>query len=396
MAVNETFAAVSDHLFGSAMAVYSAGMLGYAAEFSFNRLGRSNAVASTATATTTARAAVPAPARQGVPALVGADSGVLDAGGARDPGPDAAVVDPAAAALAAARDRSRAEQDARAMAAAVLAGDGPGDGETSARARWIGRSAVALTVIGWGLHVGSIVCRGVAADRVPWGNMYEFSSMLCLIAVTAFLVLLTRAPVRWLGVFVMVPVVLTLGFAGTVLYVPAGPLVPALNSYWLKIHVVAAITASGVYLVSAVTTVLFLMKDRWENRLAEVAAGRAPASAAMRGRGGIVLRLPSAQALDRMTYRIIAFAFPVWTFAIIAGAIWAEAAWGRYWGWDPKETWSFITWVIYAAYLHARATAGWKGRRAATISLVGFGALFIDYYVVNLVISGLHSYAGVK
>jgi cytochrome c-type biogenesis protein CcsB len=226
--------------------------------------------------------------------------------------------------------------------------------------------------------------------------MYEFSSMICLIAVTTFLGLLARQPVRWLGVFVMLPVVLYLGYAGTELYVAAGPLVPALNSYWLKIHVVAAIVSSGVFLVSAVVTVLYLVKDRWESRLAEVAAGRAEASTAMRTRGGIVMRLPSSAALDTLTYRVIAFAFPIWTFAVIAGAIWAEAAWGRYWGWDPKETWSFITWVIYAAYLHARSTGGWRGRRAAAVSLLGFSALFVDYYLVNLVISGLHSYAGVK
>ena len=112
-------------------------------------------------------------------------------------------------------------------------------------------------------------------------------------------------------------------------------------------------------------------------------------------RGGILARLPAAEILDRTAYRVIAFAFPIWTFAIIAGAIWAEAAWGRYWGWDPKETWSFITWVIYAGYLHARATAGWRGRRAALVALTGFAALFIDYYVVNIWITGLHSYAGV-
>jgi cytochrome c-type biogenesis protein CcsB len=269
-----------------------------------------------------------------------------------------------------------------------------GEPPVPARARIVGVAAVVLTVIGWMLHVGSVVTRGLAADRVPWGNMYEFSSMICLIAVTAFLVLLARQPVRWLGVFVMLPVVLYLGFAGTVLYVAAGPLVPALHSYWLRIHVAAAIVASGIFLVSAVTTVLYLAKDRWENRIAEVAAGRADTSAAMRRRGGIVMRLPSAETLDTLTYRTIALAFPIWTFAVVAGAIWAEAAWGRYWGWDPKETWSFITWVVYAAYLHARTTGGWKGRRAAVVSLVGFSALFIDYYLVNLVISGLHSYSG--
>ncbi len=273
-----------------------------------------------------------------------------------------------------------------------------GEPPVTARVRWLGRIAVALTLLGWLAHVGSVTARGLAADRVPWGNMYEFSSMITLVAVSTYLAMLarTRARVRWLGVFVMFPVVLYLGFAGTVLYVAVGPLVPALNSYWLKIHVVAAIVASGVFMVSAVTTVLYLLKDRWENKLAAVAAGRADAFAAMRKRGGIMLRLPSAAVLDRITYRVIGLAFPIWTFAVIAGAIWAEAAWGRYWGWDPKETWSFITWVIYAAYLHARATAGWKGSRAASISLLGFSALFIDYYLVNLVISGLHSYAGVE
>jgi len=263
------------------------------------------------------------------------------------------------------------------------------------RSRLIGRLAVVLTVLGWGLHAGSMATRGLAAHRVPWGNMYEFSAMICLIAVTAFLALMIRYPVRWLGVFVVFPVLVYMGIAATVLYVPAGPLVPALNSYWLKIHVVAAILSSGIFLVSAVTTVLFLVKDRWEHRLAEVAAGRASVSAAMRNRGGIVMKLPSSSSLDTLTYRLIAFGFPIWTFAVIAGAIWAEAAWGRYWGWDPKETWSFITWVCYAAYLHARATAGWRGRKAAAVSLVAFSALFVDYYLVNLVISGLHSYAGV-
>jgi cytochrome c-type biogenesis protein CcsB len=193
-------------------------------------------------------------------------------------------------------------------------------------------------------------------------------------------------------------VVLYLGLAGTVLYTKVGPLVPALNSYWIKIHVVAAITASGAFLVSGVVTVLYLLKDRWERR---TAVGLGPGTAAAmefeRNRGGgLVGWLPAAENLDRLAYRIIAFAFPVWTFAVIAGAIWAEQAWSRYWGWDPKETWSFITWLAYAAYLHARATAGWRGRRAAVLSLVGVGCLMVDYYVVNTVITGLHSYAGVS
>ncbi|AEH11305.1 MULTISPECIES: c-type cytochrome biogenesis protein CcsB [Protofrankia] len=423
MPVNSGLATLSDHLLGVTMAVYALAMLGYAAEFAFSRFGRASATAlaegragrssslaesvsvasSASSSVSSVRAAtVTTPGR--VASMVGADvagtaaAGVDVAGASvtpavndRDP-----VVDPAAEALAAADARAVRQAAERAAMAEAMAGDGA-DLLTSPRARWLGRAAVLLTALGCAAHVGSVTARGLAADRVPWGNMYEFSSMITLVAVLTYLGMLarTRARVRWLGVFVMLPVVLYLGLAGTVLYVAAGPLVPALNSYWLKIHVVAAIVASGVFMVSAVTTVLYLLKDRWENRLAAVATGQAEASAAMRRRGGIMMRLPTAASLDRITYRVIGFAFPVWTFAVVAGAIWAEAAWGRYWGWDPKETWSFITWVIYAAYLHARATAGWKGRRAAAISLLGFSALFVDYYLVNLVISGLHSYAGV-
>jgi cytochrome c-type biogenesis protein CcsB len=260
----------------------------------------------------------------------------------------------------------------------------------------IGAVAVALSVAGWGAHVASVVTRGFAAHRVPWGNMYEFSSMVSLVAVTVFLALLTRQPVRFLGAFVMAPVVLYLGLAGTVLYADAGPLVPALNSYWIKIHVVAAITASGAFMVSGVVTVLYLLKDRWERRTSLGVGPGTAAAVEFERRGGLMGWLPAADVLDRLAYRVVAFAFPVWTFAIMAGAIWAEQAWSRYWGWDPKETWSFITWLAYAAYLHARATAGWRGRRAAVLALIGFGALMVDYYVVNTVITGLHSYAGVS
>jgi cytochrome c-type biogenesis protein CcsB len=287
-------------------------------------------------------------------------------------------------------------------------------GGKPARGKRIGAAAVVVTVAGWGLHIGSVTTRGFSVHRVPWGNMYEFSSMVSLVAVTVFLVLLTRQRVRFLGLFVMAPVVLYLGLAGTVLYARAGPLVPALNSYWIKIHVVAAITASGAFMVSGVVTVLYLLKERWERNVAlrahldavslgpgaaaavEVGAPPAEPITAAHGRGGLMRWLPDAARLDRLAYGLVAFAFPVWTFAVIAGAIWAEQAWSRYWGWDPKETWSFITWLAYAAYLHARATAGWRGRRAAVLSLIGFCCLMVDYYVVNTVISGLHSYAGVS
>jgi len=282
-------------------------------------------------------------------------------------------------------------------------------GQAATRSERVGQAALVLTVVGWGLHVASVVTRGFAAHRVPWGNMFEFSTMVSLVAVTVFLALLLRHPVRFLGAFVLAPVVLYLGLAGTVLYVPVGPLQPVLNSYWIKIHVVAAITASGAFMVSGVITVLYLMKAWLERRAAAVSIGpgtaaavelRAPAHGLRESAraliDGLAKWLPASERLDRLAYKVIGFAFPVWTFAIIAGAIWAKYAWSRYWGWDPKETWSFITWVAYAAYLHARATAGWRGRRAAYLSLVGFGCLMVDYYVVNTVITGLHSYAGVN
>jgi cytochrome c-type biogenesis protein CcsB len=263
------------------------------------------------------------------------------------------------------------------------------------RAQTAGRIAVGLTLAAWVFHISSVVVRGLAAHRVPWGNMYEFSSMVSLVAVTVFLVLLARHRVRYLGL------------AGTVLYAPAGPLVPALNNYWIKIHVVFAMTASGGFMVSFVVTALYLLKSRWERRnptlslgpgaAAAVEVGAAPGADVRRtGRGALLAWLPDSAALDRLAYRVVAFAFPIWTVAIITGAIWAQQAWSRAWGWDPKETWSFITWLAYAAYLHARATAGWRGRPAAVLSLIGFGCLMVDYYVVNTIITGLHSYAGVK
>jgi len=257
----------------------------------------------------------------------------------------------------------------------------PAETVTVERPSRAGRLGLVLALVGWTVQLASITIRGFAADRVPWGNMYEFSSCVAWVAVTTYLVLVARRRVeRALGVFILLPVVLYLGLAATQLYTEAGPLVPALNSYWIKIHVAAAIVASGAFLLSGVVAVLYLLRSRYDARL----AARKTSAATV---------LPSAAVLDRVSYAVIAFAFPIWTFSIIAGAIWAEAAWGRYWGWDPKETWSFITWVLYAGYLHARATAGWKGRKAAWVAVAAAIALVVDYYVVNIFVVGLHSYA---
>ncbi|MGI5224913.1 c-type cytochrome biogenesis protein CcsB [Actinoallomurus sp. CA-142502] len=240
-----------------------------------------------------------------------------------------------------------------------------------------GRFAILMNVVGWGLHGAEIVTRGMAADRVPWGNMYEFVSAISFAAVTVYLVMLWRYKVNWLGPFLMVAVVIALGIATIWLYNDPGPLRPALHSYWIAIHVTAAVTATGTFTVAGVATALYLIKSLVTVRP-----------------GGILSRVPSMEALDTTAHRVIMFAFPIWTFAIIAGAIWADSAWGRYWGWDPKETWSFITWIGYAGYLHARATAGWRGRKAAVVSLIAFGCLLFNFFGINYLVSGLHSYAG--
>jgi cytochrome c-type biogenesis protein CcsB len=242
-----------------------------------------------------------------------------------------------------------------------------------------GRFAILINVIGWGTHLAAIVTRGLSVDRWPWGNMYEFMVAITFTAVSAYLVLLVRQKVRFLGAFVMVAAVIGLGIATIWLYKDAGALVPALKSYWIAIHVTAAIVASGGFTVSFVATALYLLTARYESK---------------GGESAFYDKLPQSPVFDRLSHRVIIFVFPIWTFAIIAGAIWADQAWGRYWGWDPKETWSFITFVVYAGYLHARATAGWKGQKAAIISLVGYGCLMFNLFGVNIFINGLHSYSG--
>ena len=242
-----------------------------------------------------------------------------------------------------------------------------------------------LSAVAVAAHTTAVITRGLAVHRAPWGNMYEFVTALTCVAAIFFLYVMIRYRAWPLGVFVMGAVVVTLGLAETLIYTAAGDLVPALQSYWLDIHVTAMTLATGIFFVAAVLGVVYLWLDRYARR---VAAGRAAPD------NGIIRRLPSIEQLDRLTYRTVVFGFPVWTFGVIAGAIWADQAWGRYWGWDPVETWAFITWVLYAAYLHARATAGWRGRRAHYIQLLGFVSLTFNILVVQVFIAGLHSYAG--
>jgi cytochrome c-type biogenesis protein CcsB len=251
---------------------------------------------------------------------------------------------------------------------------------------WV-RAAVALSAFGALAHTVAIVCRGLAVHRAPWGNMYEFITALTCVAALFFIYVLIRFRAWTLGVFVMGAVVIALGLAETLVYTAAGPLVPALQSYWLSIHVTAMTLACGIFFVAAVLGIMYLVSQRYQAR---VAAGKAQPG------NGLMERIPSLEQLDKLTYRTVVFGFPVWTFGVIAGAIWADQAWGRYWGWDPVETWAFITWVIYAAYLHARATAGWRGARAHYIQLLGFASLVTNMLVVQVFITGMHSYAGVN
>jgi cytochrome c-type biogenesis protein CcsB len=283
------------------------------------------------------------------------------------------------------------------------------------RMRWMHTAALIVGAAGVSANIVSIVARGVAAHRTPWGNMYEYSSLLaCLVVLAYLLIVEARYKVTTVGGFVFAFAIFTMAMATSFFYVGPTDLLPALNSYWRQIHVTSMITATSLLATGCVFTILYLVKLRSERRQVAVLRSQdpppilgaavdtdappdyvpgadEPVGAASHGprRGG----LPPSATLDRLAYRFIQFGFPIWTFGVMCGAIWAQQTWGRYWGWDPKETWSFITWVIFACYLHARATAGWRGAKAAAIALVGFVSLFVTYYAVNLWIAGLHTYA---
>jgi cytochrome c-type biogenesis protein CcsB len=247
------------------------------------------------------------------------------------------------------------------------------------RTERVGRLASAFMIIGFLLLLVAVVLRGISANRVPWGNMYEFSITGALAFSAAYLFGLKKYKIRFLGLPVAIAVLLTLGTAITLLYRPSAPLVPALKSPWLVIHVSTAIISGGVFLLANCIAGTYLILDRYEQK------GVRPNWA---------LKLPTLEVLDNLSYRLVALVFPLWSFSVIAGAIWAEAAWGRYWGWDPKETWAFITWVAYAAYLHARVTVGWRGRKAAWLCLFAGSTFLFNYIYVNVWGTGRHTYSG--
>ncbi|PZE59387.1 c-type cytochrome biogenesis protein CcsB [Curtobacterium sp. MCPF17_047] len=259
--------------------------------------------------------------------------------------------------------------------------DGDDVGGGGQRGSKFERVGMAMTILALVVHIGAIVLRGIAADRVPWGNMFEFSLTGTGLIIAVFLLVQFWQDLKFLGVFITGLVIILLGIATVNYYVPVRPLVPALESYWLVIHVFVAIAGTGFFALGAGLAVSQLVQTYRQGR---------PVSRGLR----FMETLPDADRLEVLSYRVILVGFVLWTFTLIAGAIWAERAWGRYWGWDTKEVWTFIIWVLYAGYIHARATRGWRGARSSWLALIGFAAVMFNFSVVNVFFKGLHSYSG--
>jgi cytochrome c-type biogenesis protein CcsB len=260
-----------------------------------------------------------------------------------------------------------------------------GPADPSLQGRWdVARAAPALTFIGWLLHAVAAILRGISAGRVPWANMFEFSMISTLIIVGVFLLVQRRLGIAFLGTFVVGLMLILLGVGTVRYYVGPAPLPPALQSPWLVIHVLVAMTATAFFALGFALSALVLLRSRLDS------LERPPAG--MIGR--VAAGLPDAGKLDSLAHRMTLVGFALWTFTLIAGAVWAERAWGRYWGWDTKEVWTFIIWVLYAAYMHAKSTRGWTGTRSAWLAVVGFSAVLFNFGVVNVFFKGLHSYSG--
>jgi cytochrome c-type biogenesis protein CcsB len=242
------------------------------------------------------------------------------------------------------------------------------------------RVAFALTILGWVLHVAGDVLRGVAAGRVPWANMFEFTLTASAIIVGVFIVVQVWQDLKFLGAYITGFSLIVLGFGTVGFYVNVVPLPPALQSYWLIIHVFVATLGTAFFAIAAGLSIVQLVQSRRE---AKKLAGLK-----------FMDTIPGSEKLENLAYRVSIVGFIFWTFTLIAGAIWAEHAWGRYWGWDTKEVWTFIIWVIFAGYIHARATRGWRGSRSAWLSIIGFVAIMFNFTIVNLYFHGLHAYSG--
>ncbi len=261
-----------------------------------------------------------------------------------------------------------------------LAGRAASEGQ-SKPTRWL-RSAMALLILAWVIHFGADVTRAISAHRVPWANMYEFGLTATFVLVGVFLGINIWRDVRFVGSFVSGFALLALGIVTVNFYVAVTPLPPALQDYWLVIHVCVAVLGTGFFATGAALSAAQLFQESREAGQLQTRSWR------------FLSAFPTSESLEALAYRILVIGFVFWTFTLIAGAIWAERAWGRYWGWDTKEVWTFIIWVLFAGYIHARATRGWRGRPAAILSLIGFGAVVFNYSIVNLFFKGLHVYSG--
>lgn len=260
--------------------------------------------------------------------------------------------------------------------------------EEPAKPRYVmARIGTALTVLGFLFQLAATVTRGIAAERVPWANLYEFAMTGTLLVVLVYLVVNTRIDLRFLGTFITGLVVVLMGAAAISFYVGVVPLMDPLKSVWLVIHVFVASLATAFFALACALSVLQLMQSRRERRLVEGAEKPGPK---------FLGTLPNADRLEGMAFRFAIVGFIFWTFTLIAGAVWAQDAWGRYWGFDVKETWTFIVWVLYAGYIHARATRGWRGNPSAWLSIVGFTAVIFNFTIVNVFFKGLHAYSGLS
>ncbi|WP_025156220.1 c-type cytochrome biogenesis protein CcsB [Leifsonia aquatica] len=355
--MTETLSQLSTVFIYVAMGVYAAAFIAFALDLA-RRGARVTAVEAASVPSAVAR-------RSAVPAQVGASRTITaDTGG---PSPDDAPPSSALGRLSS-RISTRIEDD-------VMNGS-----VSSASIRW----AFTLTIIGFAFHLVATVLRGIAAARVPWANMWEFSMTGTLVIIGVFLVANLKWDIKYLGTFIVGLVLVLQGIALLRYYVPVVPLQPALQSYWLVIHIIVAVLGTAFFALGFALSGLQLLQYRRERQIAE----SRPQQFRFLG------TLPSSVALENLAYRINIVGFIAWTFTLIAGAIWAEKAWGRYWGWDTKEVWTFIIWVIYAGYIHARATRGWRGSRSAWLAIIGFAAVLFNFGVVNVFFKGLHAYSG--
>lgn len=249
------------------------------------------------------------------------------------------------------------------------------------RAASIGLS---LTMLGALFHLAATVLRGIGAERMPWANMYEFALTATLAAVLIFIAVQFVVDIHFLGALVTGLAVLFLGVTKVNYYVPIVPLQDALDTYWMVIHIAVAVLAVGFFTLSFGLSTLQLLQDRREARLASNGITNL----------NFLRGMPDVTRLENLAYRLAIIGFVFWTFTLIAGAIWAEASWGRFWGWDVKEVWTFVIWVLYAGYIHARATRGWRGSRSAWLNITGFAAVIFNFAIVNQFFTGLHSYSG--